>query len=86
MWCTVLAAGLGGGTGGIMPLNMLRGETVCLCGAWCALCWQQGEGTGQATCCLHRANTHTTREQADVEGALSPALSLLKFLKSSMES
>ena len=24
--------------------EMLRGETVCLCVAWCALCWQQGEG------------------------------------------
>ena len=50
------------GTGGIMPLNMLRGETVCLCVAWCALCWQQGEGTGHGTCCLDRANTQTTRE------------------------
>ena len=69
------------GTGGIMPLNMLRGETVCLCVAWCALCWQQGEGTGHGTCCLDRANTQTTREHTDVEGALS----LLKFLKISIE-
>ena len=67
------------GTGGIMPLNMLRGETVCLCVAWCALCWQQGEGDRSrhllAGSCQHTDNTRTEEE----------ALSLLKFLKNSIE-
>ena len=84
MLCGALCCqqGLEGGDRGHYASKYVERRDSVECGA---LCWQQGGGTGQATCWLDRANTHTTREQADVEGALSPALSILKFLKSSME-